>query len=449
MINVSVIIPVYNVEKYLVDCLESVIQQSMREIEIICVNDGSTDNSYNILSEYADRDSRILIMNKENGGLSAARNTGYKKASGKYILFLDSDDYLSSPDVLDLLYKKAEKEEVDQLYFDAEVIFENENIKAANSNYITYYQRKKNYTVTLSGKELFCEFQADWDFKPNVCMQLYRRRFLEDYELTFCENLLHEDEVFTVECAAFAKRAAYINVCGLIRRIRGNSIMTTHQKAASIYGYYDGAKKLLDFAKRKLSIEDEPFVHLYLQRVRVMMESAVKLLCKEDKEKKKILMEKGEAKEQFEFIADMQLWQNMVSLKETNLQINQARNKEKENNRKQIAGLLNQIEEKNQTIENLSLDLRQEKNAVGNLETVIEKLKKELNEEKNTQEMLNKRLREKDVKLKKMIKNLENEKRKLTELKQSTTFKVGKIVMWIPKKIKIMLKKIKNHINKQ
>ena len=103
-----------------------------------------------------------------------------------------------------------------------------------------------------------------------------------------------------------------------------------------------------------------------------MMESAVKLLCKEDKEKKKILMEKGEAKEQFEFIADMQLWQNMVSLKETNLQINQARNKEKENNRKQIAGLLNQIEEKNQTIENLSLDLRQEKNAVGNLETVIE-----------------------------------------------------------------------------
>ena len=76
MKNISVIIPVYNVEKYLSDCLESVIQQSMREIEIICVNDGSTDNSYNILSEYADRDSRILIMNKENGGLSAARNTG-------------------------------------------------------------------------------------------------------------------------------------------------------------------------------------------------------------------------------------------------------------------------------------------------------------------------------------------------------------------------------------
>ena len=158
MKNISVIIPVYNVEKYLSDCLESVIQQSMREIEIICVNDGSTDNSYNILSEYADRDSRILIMNKENGGLSAARNTGYKKASGKYILFLDSDDYLSSPDVLDLLYKKAEKEEVDQLYFDAEVIFENENIKAANSiiSHITSAKRtilllcpERNFSVNF------------------------------------------------------------------------------------------------------------------------------------------------------------------------------------------------------------------------------------------------------------------------------------------------------------
>ena len=164
MINVSVIIPVYNVEKYLVDCLESVIQQSMREIEIICVNDGSTDSSYDILSEYADKDPRILILNKENKGLSAARNTGLRKASGKYILFLDSDDYLSSPDILESLCKKADKEELDQLYFDAKVVFENENVKAANSNYITYYQRKKNYTDILSGKELFCEFQSALKF---------------------------------------------------------------------------------------------------------------------------------------------------------------------------------------------------------------------------------------------------------------------------------------------
>ena len=93
-------------------------------------------------------------------------------------------------------------------------------------------------------------------------------------------------------------------------------------------------------------------------------------------------------------------------------------------------------------IENLSLDLRQEKQ-------VVEKLKKELNEEKNTHEILEQKMKEKDEKLKKTAKNLEKEKRKLIEIKQSTTFKAGKIVMWIPKKIKIMLKKIKYHINKQ
>lgn len=101
--------------------------------------------------------------------------------------------------------KKAEEEELDRLYFDAVGVFENEDVKAANSNYITCYQRKKNYIDAMSGKELFCEFQMDWDFKPNVCMQLFRRVFLEDYKLVFCENLLHEDEVFTVECAVFAK----------------------------------------------------------------------------------------------------------------------------------------------------------------------------------------------------------------------------------------------------
>ena len=183
----------------------------------------------------------------------------------------------------------------------------------------------------------------------------------------------------------------------LTRRIRENSIMTTRQKASSIYGYYDGAKELLDFAKRNLSIEDEPFMHFYLQRVRVMMESAVKLLCKEDKEKKKILMEKGEAQEQFEFAADMQVWQNIVSLKETNLQIKETRRKEKEDSKKQIEELKKHIEEKKQVIENLSLDLRQEKQ-------VVEKLKKELNEEKNTHEILEQKMKEKDEKLRRQQK---------------------------------------------
>ena len=102
-------------------------------------------------------------------------------------------------EALSILYDKAEKEVLDQLYFDAEVFFENEEVKTQNSNYIEYYKRKKNYPDVMTGKELFSELQTNWDFKPNACMQLLRRSFLIDNKLTFCEGILHEDEVFTLE----------------------------------------------------------------------------------------------------------------------------------------------------------------------------------------------------------------------------------------------------------
>ena len=91
---VSIIVPVYNVEKYLRECLESIINQTFQDIEIICVNDGSTDNSRKILTEYAQTDSRIKITDKENGGLSSARNAGLKIAQGEFISFIDSDDWV-------------------------------------------------------------------------------------------------------------------------------------------------------------------------------------------------------------------------------------------------------------------------------------------------------------------------------------------------------------------
>lgn len=93
--TISVIVPVYNVENYLKECLDSICNQSFRDIEIICVNDGSEDNSLNILKEYKRLDSRISIISKENGGLASARNVGLNQAKGKYVYFIDSDDYLN------------------------------------------------------------------------------------------------------------------------------------------------------------------------------------------------------------------------------------------------------------------------------------------------------------------------------------------------------------------
>ena len=115
MIKVSVIIPVYNVEKFLRDCIESVINQTLSDIEIICINDGSPDNSIDILNEYASIDPRITVISQENRGLSVARNRGMRLAKGKYLYFIDSDDKLLDPDALEVLYTKAEEKNTDIL----------------------------------------------------------------------------------------------------------------------------------------------------------------------------------------------------------------------------------------------------------------------------------------------------------------------------------------------
>ena len=106
MPKISVIIPVYNVEKYLPMCLDSVLAQTFTDWQAICVNDGSPDNCDKILAEYASLDKRIVVVNKENGGLSDARNVGMKHATGEYIMFLDSDDFIH-PQTMEIAYRMA------------------------------------------------------------------------------------------------------------------------------------------------------------------------------------------------------------------------------------------------------------------------------------------------------------------------------------------------------
>lgn len=120
MPKISIIIPVYNVEKYLRRCLDSVVNQTFSDWEAICVNDGSPDNSNKILAEYASRDKRFKVINKKNGGLSDARNTGLKKARGKYVLYLDSDDFIH-PQALEILNFFANKNDAEMVAFDIDM----------------------------------------------------------------------------------------------------------------------------------------------------------------------------------------------------------------------------------------------------------------------------------------------------------------------------------------
>ena len=127
MIKVSVIVPVYNVEKYLEKCLDSLVNQTLKEIEIIIVNDGSPDNSHKIIDKYTKKYKNIKAYLKENGGLSDARNYGLKKASGEYIAFLDSDDFVKE-DMYQKMYEKAKSGNFDMIVCDLNYKSENSSV---------------------------------------------------------------------------------------------------------------------------------------------------------------------------------------------------------------------------------------------------------------------------------------------------------------------------------
>ena len=214
----SVIIPVYNVETYLRECLDSVLNQTFEDWEAVCVNDGSTDRSSVILEEYASKDRRFKIINQPNGGLSAARNTGLKVAEGECVLFLDSDDWLESKALMTVSESMTDE---DMLCFSGRRYFESEG---------QFHDADRLLErIYASGMDYYNEnalLNRDFAF---VCVVLraYKREFLLSHELWFKEGIFHEDNLFTPFACYYAKKVKVINDCLYDYRVRANSITTT------------------------------------------------------------------------------------------------------------------------------------------------------------------------------------------------------------------------------
>ena len=242
--KVSVIIPVYNVEQYLKECLDSVINQSLEDVEVICVNDGSPDNSLQIIEEYARKDNRITVISKKNGGLSSARNSGIECARGEYIYFLDSDDFIKE-NSLEKLYNISKNENLDILYFGVENYFENEEIKKHDIKEDTYYQRKQFFDKAVSGEVLFERFLKEDMFICCVPFQFFRTEFLKDTGIKFKPGMLHEDELFSPRIIIEAEKAMIIEDRLYMRRIREDSIMTTEYTYRNFIGYFVAYTTLL------------------------------------------------------------------------------------------------------------------------------------------------------------------------------------------------------------
>ena len=207
-VKVSIIVPVYNVEKYLRKCLDSLVNQTLKDIEIICINDGTKDNSVEIIDEYVKKYSNVLLINQENQGLGMARNNAMKYAKGDYIAFVDSDDWIDL-DMYEVLYNKAIKTNADIVECDYRMVFE-DSTKVKNRTLFGSLHTWKKFPITC-GKIFDWKYVKDDIFDGLRCMvwnRLYKRSLIFDNNLTFPDGKC-EDYPFSLDAVLSAKSIVY------------------------------------------------------------------------------------------------------------------------------------------------------------------------------------------------------------------------------------------------
>jgi hypothetical protein len=240
MMQLSVVIPVFNAERYLRRCLDSVLAQTLHDIEIICINDGSTDGSAAILAEYAAKDSRVRVLcQPENAGQGAARNRGLEVANGEYVYFMDADDELAFADVLGRLVGEAARESLDACFFDAETRVD-DGLEAQQPLAVNAegYIRRKDYSKSRTGRELFFLMLKNREYSASPCLVLLRREFLEKNCVRFpAERVFYEDNIFMTRVMLSAERASHRPWRLYLRRVHAGSAVTSLPTMRHVRGY--------------------------------------------------------------------------------------------------------------------------------------------------------------------------------------------------------------------
>lgn len=256
MPKISFIIPVYNVDKYLRNCLDSILKQTLMDIEILCIDDASDDESFEILNRYAKIDARVkCFQNERNMGLSETRNIGMKVASGDYIWFVDSDDCIIPGNAAERLYRYMENDNLDVLMFEGEQEFENQKLKEKYSP--IRLDRSSDYKGILSGREIFESQIKNNDFIPCVCLMMFRNSFLAENHLKFMP-VIHEDVLFSPYMLAVAKRVKCIHERYYIYCRRENSITTRNNYSIGIAALLYIYEQLME-----LSVQCKEEVYFY------------------------------------------------------------------------------------------------------------------------------------------------------------------------------------------
>lgn len=255
--KISVIVPVYNVENYLRECLDSVINQTFEDIEIICVNDGSTDGSLTILKEYWRHDSRFTIISQENGGLSAARNTGLNVANGDYVYFLDSDDYIELNSLKET-HALSQEKDLDMVLFKIISFWDDTKEKFTTPYFEMDFLRELVEDNVFNYKDLGKQM---YDLAVTVPGVLFRRDLISN--LSFPENLIFEDNVFFTEAVFNAKRILFYNKHLYYYRMRKDSITNSGSNFSDII---EIRNMIIDLAKKY----DNFYGYLYAKKLNLI-----------------------------------------------------------------------------------------------------------------------------------------------------------------------------------
>nr|WP_302660214.1 glycosyltransferase [uncultured Clostridium sp.] len=226
--KISVIVPVYNVEKWLNKCIDSILVQSYNNLEIILINDGSTDKSGDICDNYSKKDYRIRVFHNKNKGLSYSRNFGVKNSNGKYVMFVDSDDFISDSNIIEKFISILERDKCDFIYT-SYCRFDD-----GNEDKITEVLPINLDTEDIKGKsglEILAKLIENNNYHHAAYLKICRKNFLIDNKLFFKEEIYHEDAEWSPKLFYYANKVTIYKEPYYMRRMRENSIITTTNEA--------------------------------------------------------------------------------------------------------------------------------------------------------------------------------------------------------------------------
>ena len=245
MVKVSVILPIYNVAPYLDEAFQSILTQTLSDIEIIAVNDGSTDNSQEVIKRYAAQDSRIVAIQQENQGLSGARNTALQYATGEYIYMMDSDDIISTPDALHICYEYAVNNNADFIFFDGDRFFDGGDDCVSTIKRTHLLEENKKY----DGEYLLNLMLDKRNHNSAVWLLMINHNYLNSIGLLFYPGIIHEDELFTTILTLSSNSIYCLKRSFVNHRVRSSSIMGQRYTKRNLDCYLTVTDELLRFRR--------------------------------------------------------------------------------------------------------------------------------------------------------------------------------------------------------